>query len=203
MQRDELDVLIDKTATLMAQYGRRGALIDARLHALGGTLQDLTARLPGVVRDSTDAMLQSLLAQMTDVVRAGLERPLEDYRGSLHRAGAELDRATHALARRTDQLRTLHRLPIWKTLGAFAIALVLLVGGGGWLSAHYVRVIRDNQLAADLVLAYNRADVVLCGHHELCARVDAKGVRYGDRGQYLRVELRPDFPRHPSPVMKR
>ena len=39
MQMEELNALIDKTATLMVQYERRGANIDARLQALGEELQ--------------------------------------------------------------------------------------------------------------------------------------------------------------------
>jgi hypothetical protein len=50
-------------------------------------------------------------------------------------------------------------------------------------------VIRENQLDAALMQAYNHADVTLC-QAQLCANVDTKGVRYGDNRQYLIVKSR-------------
>lgn len=190
MQLEELNALIDKTATLMVQYERRGAAIDQRLRALDETLQGLVAQVPAAVRGSTEGLLQTLPAEMTNTVKAGLDRPLHDYRESLHTAGSEIERTARMLAGQIDKLHHLHRLLIWKTLGAVAVALALLLGGGAWLSMHYARVIRDNQLSANLVKAYNRADVVLCGDGQLCANVDTKRARYGDRGEYLPVKSR-------------
>lgn len=190
MQEDELNALIDKTATLMAQYERRGERIDARLQALGRALQDLAGRVPEVVRDSADEALRSVSSRAADSVRAGLEAPLQDYRERLRRAGADIGGAAQVLAGQVDQIRRLHRAVVWKLFGAAVLALALLTGGGAWLSLHYARVIRDHQRAAELLQAYDRADVVLCGGGELCANVDAKRARYGDRGQYLPVKRR-------------
>jgi hypothetical protein len=86
-------------------------------------------------------------------------------------------------------MKSLHRMLIWKALGAAIISLLLLFGAGVWLSMYYVSVIRDNQVSAELLKAYNAADVVLCGK-SLCARVDPKGQRYGEKGEYLPVRLR-------------
>jgi antitoxin (DNA-binding transcriptional repressor) of toxin-antitoxin stability system len=55
---------------------------------------------------------------------------------------------------------------------------------------HYASVIRDNQLSAELLRAYNGADVTLCDHGRLCANVDIRARRYGERGQYLPVAPR-------------
>ena len=52
---------------------------------------------------------------------------------------------------------------------------------------HYTKVIEDNQITADLMRAFNRADVVLCEKNQLCANVDTKGKRYGDHKQYFPV----------------
>jgi len=190
MQLEELDVLIDKTATLMVQYERRGAQVEGHLQRLGETLQGLARQLPAIVKGSTAELLQTLPAEVTGTVRAGLERPLGDWRSSLQAAGAEAEKATKMLAQQIDGLRKLHRLLVWKTLGAVAITLALLLAGGAWLSLHYAAVIREDQLSANLLKAYNRADVVLCGDGQLCANVDIKHARYGDRSQYLPVKPR-------------
>lgn len=190
MQLEELDVLIDKTATLMVQYERRSAQVEEHLRKLGETLQGLTRQLPAVVKGSTTQLLQTLPAEVNSTVRGGLERSLCDHRAGLQSAGADAERAAKVLAEHIDDLRKLHRLLVWKTLGAVAITLALLLAGGAWLSLHYASVVRENQLSATLVKAYNRADVVLCGRNELCANVDTRHARYGDRGQYLPVKPR-------------
>lgn len=190
MQQDELSALIDKTATLMVQYERRGADIDTRLQALGDALQGLTQQLPAVVRASANGLLQTLPGEMTNTVRQGLERSMNDYRQSLRAASSEVERTSQALAGQIGHLQRLHRGLIWKTVAAAVITLALLLAGGTWLSMHYVQMIRDNQLSAELLKAYNGADVVLCGAGELCANVNAKGARYGDHRQYLPVKAR-------------
>ncbi|MEP6897837.1 MAG: relaxation protein [Rhodanobacter sp.] len=187
MQQDELTVLIDKTATLMAQYERRGAAIDARLQALGDTLQRLAQQLPVVLRTSSDAMLQTLPSEMASVIRNGLGQSIGDYRQRLDTAGHDVENASQSLVSQIGQLQRLHRQLIWKTMGAVLLSLGLLLAGGAWLSIHYTRVIRDNQLSAELLKAYNSADVTLCGGGGLCANVDVRGARRGQNRQYLPV----------------
>lgn len=190
MQQDELAVLIDKTATLMAQYERRGAAIDARLQALDDTLQGLAQQLPVVVKTSADGVLQTLPGEMGSVMREGLGRSMDDYRQRLGTAGHDVESAAQALAGQISHLQRLHRQLIWKAMGAVVLALALLLAGGAWLSMHYTRVIRDNQLSAELLKAYNGADVTLCADGNLCANVDTRGVRYGEHRQYMPVKPR-------------
>jgi len=190
MQEDELTALIDKTATLMVHYERRGAAIDSRLQGLAEVLQGLTQQLPTVVRTSADGALQALPAEMGTVMREGLDPSLGDYRRRLDAAGGDVEKAARALAGQIGHLQRLHRQLIWKSVGAAVLALALLLTGGVWLSMHYTRVIRDNQIAADLLKAYNGADVTLCGGGMLCANVNTRGARYGEHHQYLPVKLR-------------
>ncbi len=190
MQQDELTVLIDKTATLMAQYERRGAAIEVRLQTLGDAVQNVTQQLPMVLKVSANDALHALPAEMESVMREGLGRSINDYRQHLGRAGHDIETATQALAGQISQLQRLHRQLIWKTVGAVVMALALLLAGGAWLSMHYTRVIRDNQLSAELLKAYNGADVTLCGSGNLCANVDVQGARYGEGRQYMSVKPR-------------
>lgn len=190
MQQEELTALIDKTATLMVQYERRGAAIDARLQALGDTLQGLAQQLPAVVRTSADGVLQTLPAEMGSVMRNGLGQQMDDYRQRLDAAGHDVEKASQSLSGQIGQLQRLHRQLIWKATGAVVLTLALLLAGGAWLSMHYIRVIRDNQLSAELLKAYNSADVTVCGNGSLCANVDPRGTRYGEHRQYLPVKFR-------------
>ena len=189
MQRDELDILIDKTATLMVQYERRGAAIDARLQSLVHALERMSQQVPGAVQASATELITPMRTELSNTLRAGLEQPLDGYRQSLRAAGGEADKSARALAGQLDQLQRLHRHLIWKIAGVVAIALALLLGGGAWLSLHYAQVIEANRISAELMQAYNSADVVPCGRR-LCAQVDPKAPRYGKRGQYLPIKSR-------------
>ena len=77
----------------------------------------------------------------------------------------------------------------WQCVAIASLLGVALVGGAVWLSTHYMRVIERNRLSADLLKAYNRADVTLCDG-SLCARVDTKGKRWGEKGEYMPVRAR-------------
>jgi hypothetical protein len=190
MQEDELTALIDKTAMLMVHYERRGAAIDSRLQALADALQGLALQLPAVVKTSADGALQTLPAEMSSLMREGLGSSIGDYRQRLDSASGDVEKTAQALAGQIGHLQRLLRQLIWKTLGAVVLAFALLLAGSVWLSTHYTRVIRDNQLSAELLKAYNGADVTLCDSGTLCANVDTRGARHGERRQYLPVKPR-------------
>lgn len=190
MQLAELNALIDRTATLMAQYERRGAAVDAHLRQLIDTLETLSQRLPDVVRASTGSLVQSVPAEVAEAVGRSLDEPLRAYCAHLRSAGDDVARSSKSLAVECGRARVAQRLLVWKTLGALIVTLALLLGGGAWLARYYVGVVRANQLSAEVMQAYHDADVVLCGGHELCANIDPGSARYGDSGQYRPVRRR-------------
>ncbi|WP_458072099.1 relaxation protein [Rhodanobacter sp. BL-MT-08] len=190
MQEDELTVLISKTAALMEQFERRCDEIDQRLSTSQEELQKLTRQLPDAVRQSAHESMQALPGQVSSQVQLGLSRPMAEYQQMLDRSGNDVGRASHALAQQIKQMARLQRLLIWKVIGVTAICFLLLLAGGIWLSMHYTRVIEENQLTADLLKTYNRADLVMCEKDQLCANVDTKGKHYGDRRQYVPVMAR-------------
>lgn len=187
MQPDELTALISQTAMLMEQFERRCENIDQRLQGLAGDMQRLVVQLPAVVGQSVDGSLQALPNQVLSQVRDGMARPVGDYQQRLHAAGIDIEGSAQTLTRQIRRTEQLHQWLIWKVVAATTACLVLLLAGGAWLLLHYTRVIRENQLSAELLKAYNAADVTLCEHGRLCANVDAKGTRHGDRKQYLPV----------------
>jgi hypothetical protein len=187
MDEQQLTALISKTAALMEQFDRRCGDIDGRLQTLAAELERATRQVPAIVRQSADGSLATLPALVMDRMGGGLERPVHDYQQRVRTAGTEIEAAALRLSGQIGRLERLHRLLLWKTVGAVAACLALLLVGGAWLSVHYTRVIRDNQLSAELLRAYNGADVTLCDRGRLCANVDARGHRYGERGQYLPV----------------
>lgn len=189
VQTAEVASLISKTAVLMEQFDRRCGEIEQRLRTHSGELERLSQQVPAIVRQSADGSLHALPGLVMDRLGGGLERPVQDYQKRLNRAGGELEAAAHKLGGQIERLQHLHRLLLWKTVAAVAACLGLLLAGGAWLSLHYAGVIEQNRLSAELLQAYNRADVTLCDGR-LCAHIEAKGRRYGERGQYVPVAPR-------------
>lgn len=184
MHEDELTALIAKTAALMERFERCCVDIDHRLRALSQALQQLTQQVPGVIRQSADGMLSTLPGALLNKVEHGLEQPVDAYEQRLRQAGGHLHDGSQALAAQIRRMEYLHKLLVWKIAGVVLGSVLLLLAGGAWLSMHYYGVIRDHQIAADLLKAYDAADVILC-EDRLCVNVDPEGKRYGDAGQYV------------------
>ena len=183
MQQDEhVMAVTEKAAALMEQFERRCELIDQRL-------QETVRHLPALARQPCEELLQTLPDQLVDVTRARLGDSLDGYQRRLHAAGGDIAERAHVLAARIGQLERLHRRLVWKAAAVVWASLLLMLAGGLWLSMHYRQVIGQNQLSAQLLEAYNHADVSLCGSR-LCANVDASGRRYGDRRQYVPIKPR-------------
>jgi hypothetical protein len=149
-------------------------------------LRQLTQQVPGAVRQSADEHLRRLPAEVMGSVRGGIEQPVSAYEQRLREASGQLLHASHALTTQLRRAEGLHKQLIWKVAGITLGSLVLLLVSGGWLSKHYYDEIRRNQISADLLKAYNNADVTLC-EGRLCAKVDRKDKRYGE---YLPVKPR-------------
>lgn len=189
MHQDELTGLIARTAALMEQFERRCIDIDRRQQALSQDLQRLAQQVPAAVKQSADSSLQTLPGQLLGRVQAGLEQPVSAYEQRLRDAGVLLGDGSRTLAGQLQRMERLHRHLVWKTMGVALGSLLLVAVVGAWLSSHYYGEIRDNQIAAELLKAYDAADVVLC-EQRLCANVDRESEAYGEQEQYLPVRAR-------------
>lgn len=189
MDQNDLTALISQTAQLMEQFERRCDHLGERMQGLMQDMQGLTTQLPLIVGQSADASMRMLPGRVVQEAREGLEQVARNYQQRLHASGEEVSGATLALATRIRQLEQLHRHLLWKTVGATVCCLVLLLAGGVWLSMHYRKVIAQNQLSAQLMKAYNEADVNLCDGR-LCANIDTKAGRFGEHRQYVPVMAR-------------
>ncbi len=189
MDQNELSTLISQTAQLMEQFDRRCAHAGDGLQALMRQMDALMRQLPAVVSQSADASLKTLPARGLHTTEAGLEQAAQSYRERLNASGQEIADSTRVLSGKIRRLEKLHRHLVWKTVGATMICFALLLAGGVWLSMHYTKVIERNQLSAQLMKAYNEADVTLCDGR-LCAHVDAKAKHFGAQRQYVPVAPR-------------
>ena len=191
MDHQQIMAIVSKTAALMEQFERRCDAIEQRQQTLTAELQQLVQQVPEMVRESADQTLSRVPEALLGQVRSGLEKPVDAYEKRLRDAGGLLHNGSQALASQLQRVERLHRQLMWKVLGTTLGSLLLLLAGGTWLSWQYRNDIRRNQVTAELLRAYNRADVTLCDGR-LCANVDMQDTAaYGEQKQYRPVRPRP------------
>ena len=190
MQEDELSALIAQMAALAAQMTASMERFDQRCDRIEQRQDALAEQQSAVFSQKADDLLETVSGRVSSTAREGLEPVVADYRQSLRSSATEIAEGTRALSQQIVQLKRPVRHVMWKLCGVVIFALALLLVSSIWLSTHYVQVIRENQLSAELLKAYNGADVSLCGEDQLCANVDVKGARTGDHKQYFAVRPR-------------
>ncbi len=145
--------------------------------------------MPGVVARSAQETLQRVPDTLIRHVQTGIDQPVAGFEKRLQQAGSAIAEGAHALAAQLNRIERVQRSLLWKSAAVTLGSLLLLLAGGGWLLVQYRHDIQDNQLRAELLRAYNAADVTLCAGR-LCANVDPNGAAYGDRRQYRLIRPR-------------
>jgi hypothetical protein len=140
--------------------------------------EELQAAMRAEVRNAGEGFKQEAHA-----ASATLNRKLEDMI-------AKADRAVDDLAKAQSAFSAQRRRLFWGLGSVVLLCLISLVatyeGLYGFYQARYDMLVRQ----VTYLDAVNRADVVPCGEGRLCARVDDKAPRIGDKKQYRPVELR-------------
>jgi hypothetical protein len=153
----------------------------------------------------TIAMLRSTLKTQADELQAAMRTEVrkagEGFRQEANAASATLnrkleemiakaDRAVDDLAKSQAAFASQRRRLFWGLGAVVLLCLVSLVatyeGLYGFYQARYDKLVQQ----VTYLDAVNRADLVPCGDGRLCARVDDKAPRVGDKKQYRPVELR-------------
>lgn len=189
MDQHQLSTMIQQTAELMEQFERRSRELEQQQQALSRQLQQLAQILPGTVRQSADASLERLPAAVMQQIDVALGKAMAAYEQRLRDSGQLLHSGAETVSTQMRRTETLSRHVVWKTLASVTAALALLLGGSIYLSMQYRQQIRDNRIQAELLRAYNQADVTLCGER-LCANVDPAAQAVGPQKQYRPVRPR-------------
>jgi hypothetical protein len=189
MDTHQITDLVASVSALMERFERRTQQIEDSLQTAHRQLQDLSRQLPETLRRSTDTEMRHLRDSVASTVDAGLGHSVSTFQTRLETAAQDVRQASHALAAQLHAARALYRHLLWKIVGVCLASLALVVLGGGWLSRHYYEEIRRHQVSAQLLQAYDAADVTLCDGR-LCANIDPKGDRFGEDDQYRPVRDR-------------
>ncbi|MEA9566824.1 MULTISPECIES: relaxation protein [unclassified Xanthomonas] len=181
--------LVSKAASLMEQFERRCIELEQQQNRLAQQLEQVAQSLPGVMTRSAEQTLQRVPDTLIRSMQQGMEQPVAGFEKRLQQAGNLIGEGAHSLSDQLKRIERGQRVLLWKGVAVVIGSLLLLLAGGGWLLTQYRDEIRHNQLRAELLRAYNAADVTLCDGR-LCANVETKGATYGDRRQYRPVRPR-------------
>ncbi|MDQ0009997.1 hypothetical protein J2T07_002187 [Luteibacter jiangsuensis] len=167
-----------QVAMMVERLSRMSESMDTR-HRQATEQQERTVQaLPAIMRQAADAGLGAISADATRTVRMGLNEPLAEVTWAAAEHGRLMQASTDTMVRTQRKLAAFVHKAAWLVAGVLAILLSVLALGG-YLGWHYKQVITQQQIEADLLRAYNQADVRLCGK-QLCARVGRADKRYGD-----------------------
>ncbi len=144
-----------------------------------------------------DSTGQRAGTEALQVIREGcgtaLERGLVDVLRTLHPKVEHLTTQIDAAARNAGEqsrlLKQAQSTMVWKSMAFVALGGVMLVGGSTAWAWQQKRAADEHRLEAELIQRIRRADLVQCAEG-LCANVDTRAARTGDRKQYLPIKAR-------------
>ncbi len=142
-----------KVAALMEQFERRCEQLEQHQLALADQLRQVVQQIPMTLRRSADENLHALPDAVMRGVQGELDKPVHAFEQRLRESQDEIHSSTQTLSKQLQAMQSLHKQLIWKTTGTVLGSLLLLLLGGAWLSWQYRQDIRQNQIAADLLLA--------------------------------------------------
>lgn len=184
MEDDELRALAEHIVAAIARVDQRCDLLEQQQQAF---LQQAY----GAFEEQTGRWLQTVAGQFEHVARSGLESPLAEGRRSMQGIAAEADQTARTLqGTRRDVASVLH----WVWIGtavSLVFSIVALVGTYEMVYGYYQTKFNELKSQVTYLDAINRSDVVPCGDGRLCARIDDKAPRAGDKKQYRLIEPRP------------
>lgn len=184
MQEDELSILAAKMGAVLVRFEQRCESIEQQQNGLA-------QRLPALLEEKVDGLLQTLSGHAGVAVREGLRASMDGYQRQAQTMSAEASQTINAFK---DAQATIdsQRWWMWWSLGVvMALSIVSLVATYESLYGFYQT--RYVQLKAQVTYldAVSKSDVVPCGDGRLCARLDPKSPSYGDKKQYRVVAPRP------------
>jgi hypothetical protein len=176
-----------QAASVMERVARLNQELSQSNLRAADTLERTANAMPIILQNATQTTLGQFTSDIAKAVHGGLSQPLGDFNRYLIDSVKHIDGIKHGMVQSRDQVAAVVDKLRWLVVGVLATMLLSIVAGGGLLW-HYRSVIADNQFRADLMRAYNQADVRLCDDGRLCARVDRSDKRYGD---YAPIKPRP------------
>lgn len=160
-----------------------------RIEQSGAALDESAQRLGSSAGAFTREVSQALQQRSGDIIGRGLGSSVEQFNTQIAASARTASAAARTLETERQALSRERRTWLWLGSGALMIGSILAIGSAVYAVTDSRRQIERNRIEAELLRAYNQADVTLCGA-QLCANVDGAGPRFGDTKEYQRVKPR-------------
>jgi hypothetical protein len=150
----------------------------------------LEQQLPAIMEEQTARWLRTVTGQVETATRAGLESPLAACEQRVHGLTAETDKVVIAMQGARRGLTSIQRWVMIAVCVSLLLSIIALFGTYHMLYGHYQTRYDELKSQVTYLDAVDHSDVVPCGEGRLCARIDDKAQRVGDKKQYRLIELR-------------
>ncbi|MCC8536634.1 hypothetical protein LN474_06460 [Xanthomonas codiaei] len=164
-------------------------LVREQLQLLQIAVKHADQRVSGLVENALPRLTQLSNQALTQTLEPGAER----FNKKMVQAERTLEQATARYAQAQQSLETTVTRRSWAGLGALLVGTLLCLAAVGYAVQGARPVLAEaTQRRAEIAFLDRvaRADLVPCGQDRLCAVIEQKGPRYGDRRQYREVALR-------------
>lgn len=183
-------------ALLAETLERRSAVASAQHEQASQTLN----RTVTAVRSDVDRLLQAAGSQVSQAARQSVEASLGESVGRFDQTATAAGKKVQTAVAALDDGLTRARATLSRQirLGSFAIlgAMLLIIAGGAvvlWMEWQAYGEARARtasaNVSAETAAAFAQVNMMSCGGHP-CVRLDPKAPRWGDRGQYVLVEVK-------------
>lgn len=173
-----------------------------------GAMQQREERLRGIINEQLQMLhagvqraggdvgrvVESALPRLTQLSQQALTSTLDpaskQFEQALQRASTTLQAATGDYAQAQQRLTLKASRGMLLATAALGVAALIAAASAIYLLHNTRQELARLQPQRDYYKAMAKADLVPCGDGRLCARMESKGPRFGEGGQYRRVELR-------------
>jgi hypothetical protein len=182
--------LLEQAVTLIESQKREEARLRQQLTDVTSLLTETASRLEG----GGQRLGHEALRVIGESCRHVLAEHGAQAVGRLHQqaesTAQRLAQVADVAAEQGRQLSRAQSVLVWKSLAVLAVGAVLLTAGSSLWAWHSRQEAQRYEVEAAIRRRIGAADVVRCGEY-LCAHVDAKAPRVGDKQQYQQIKPRP------------
>ncbi|MEG8127852.1 hypothetical protein G3N70_17195 [Xanthomonas hortorum pv. gardneri] len=189
--KESIQALAAMIGTLQRREHALDDLVREQLQLLQSAVNSADQRVNRVVENALPRLTQLSNQALTQTLEPAAER----FNKKMANAEQAVQQATQRYAHAQHTLETTTTRRMWIASIALLVAGVISVVVAGYaLYSTKAAVAEAAQLRAEITFLDRvaRANLVACGQDRLCAEIDKKGARYGDRGQYRLINLRSD-----------
>lgn len=187
--KESIQAMAALIGTLQRRERALEDLVQEQLQLLQSAINNADQRVNRVVESALARLTQLSSQALTQTLEPATER----FNKKMVQAERTLEQAIARYAQAQQSLETSVIRRSWAGLGALLVGTLLCLAAVGYAVQGARPVLAEaTQRRAEIAFLDRvaRADLVPCGQDRLCAVVEQKGPRYGDRGQYRAVALR-------------